>query len=305
MDYKLEEHVLQEAVSDLKTISDFIRWTACCFEKADMSFGHGTDNAWDEAMTLILDTLQLPKETDPSLFNCRLIKNERKALVANIAQRVNNKKPLSYITNRAIFAGQEFFVDERVLIPRSPIAELIEGQFQPWLLYPPQKILDLCTGSGCIGFTCAMAFPESHVDVSDISEDALAVAEINQEMLQLEEQCELIQSDLFENLQGREYDLIISNPPYVDAVDMAMLPAEYHFEPEIGLASGTDGLDLTRKILAEASNYLSRNGILIVEVGNSAAALEQAFPDIAFTWLEFERGGHGVFMLDKSQLESL
>ncbi len=302
MDYKLEEHILQEAVSDLKTISDYIRWTACCFEMADLSFGHGTDNAWDEAMTLILDSLKLPKETDPSLFNCRLVNSEKVTLVNNIAQRVNDKKPLSYITNLARFAGVEYFVDERVLIPRSPIAELIENHFEPWLLSPPQKILDLCTGSGCIALSCALSFPDSYVDASDLSEDALAVAEINRKELELEDQCELIQSDVFENLQGREYDLIISNPPYVDATDMSTLPTEYHFEPEVGLASGVDGLDITRKILGQAANYLSRDGVLIVEVGNSAAALEQAFPVLPFTWFEFERGGHGVFMLKKSQL---
>ena len=303
MDYKIAERVLQEAVSDLKTISDFIRWTATTFEKANLSFGHGTDNAWDEAFTLILNTLQMPKDTDSSLFNCRLITSEKQAIVDNIVIRVNERKPLSYITHSAWFAGHEYYVDERVLVPRSPIAELIDNHFEPWFLHPPSKILDLCTGSGCIALACAMAFPEAHVDGSDISEDALSVAQINRVKLSLEEHCELIQSDLFENLQGKKYDLIVSNPPYVDAVDMEMLPGEYHFEPEIGLASGDDGLDITRKILAQAANYLTDSGILIVEVGNSAPALEQAFPDLPFTWLEFERGGDGVFMLEKAQLK--
>jgi len=302
MDYKIAEEVLQEAVTDLKTISDFIRWTACCFEESDLCFGHGTDNGWDEAMTLVLDSLSMPNDTDPSLFNCRLITTEKKLLINNIAQRINDKKPLSYITNSAIFAGQEYFIDERVLVPRSPIAELILNKFEPWLLFPPQKILDLCTGSGCIALASAMAFPESEVDASDISEDALAVAEINRASFGLEEQCQLIQSDLFENLQGKKYDLIISNPPYVDEVDMAMLPKEYQFEPELGLASGKDGLDLTRIILAQARDFLNTNGVLIVEVGNSAPALEEAFPELPFTWLSFERGGEGVFMLERSQL---
>lgn len=302
MDYRIAEEILQEAATDLKTISDFIRWIACRFEESDLSFGHGTDNGWDEAMTLVLDTLSMPKDTDSSLFNCRLIATEKKQLINNIALRINDKKPLSYITNSAIFAGQEFYVDERVLVPRSPIAELILNKFEPWLLYPPKKILDLCTGSGCIALATAMAFPESTVDATDISDDALAVAEINRTGLGLDEQCHLIQSDLFENLQGKKYDLIISNPPYVDAVDMAMLPKEYRFEPELGLASGKDGLDLTRKILAQAKGFLNNNGVLIVEVGNSAAALEEAFPDLPFTWLSFERGGEGVFMLERSQL---
>lgn len=302
MDYKIAEEDLQEAVSDLKTISDFIRWTACCFERANLTFGHGTDNAWDEAVTLILDTLLMPKDTDPGIFDCRLTTKEKALITENIAQRINDRKPLSYITGSARFAGHEFYVDERVLIPRSPIAELIEQKFQPWLLHPPGRILDLCTGSGCIALAIAAGFPEALVDGSDLSEDALAVALINRERLGLEEHCEFIQSDLFDNLKGRKYDLIISNPPYVDALDMEMLPDEYHFEPELGLASGTDGLDITRKILRHAKEHLNDNGVLIVEVGNSAPALEKAFPELPFTWLEFSRGGHGVFLLEKYQL---
>ncbi len=302
MDYKIEEDLLQEAITDLITISDYIRWMACCFEESDLSFGHGTDNAWDEAMTLLLDSLNMPDNTDPSLFNCRLLTSEKKTLINNIIQRINDKKPLSYITNRARFAGQEYYVDERVLIPRSPIAEIIQNNYEPWLLYKKKKILDLCTGSGCIALASALAFPECEIDASDISNDALAVAEINREKFGLEEQCQLIQSDLFENLKGSKYDLIISNPPYVDAVDMAMLPKEYQFEPELGLASGKDGLDITRRILAEAKNFLNTNGVLIVEVGNSAPALEAAFPELPFTWILFERGGEGVFMLERSEL---
>jgi len=305
MDYKIAEQVLQEAASDLTTIGDFIRWTASSFENSNLYFGHGTDNAWDEAVALVLETLSMPKITDPVLFNCRLTGTEKQNIVNNISLRINERKPLSYITHKAWFAGQEYYVDERVLIPRSPIAELIENHFEPWLLHSPLKILDLCTGSGCIALACAMAFPEADVDGSDFSEDALAVAEINKKKLSLEAHCNFIHSDLFTNLQVKKYDLIISNPPYVDALDMSTLPIEYQFEPELGLASGNDGLDITRKILAQAANYLSENGILIVEVGNSAAALELAFPDMQFTWLEFERGGEGVFLLDKSQLTLL
>ncbi|MCP4413756.1 MAG: 50S ribosomal protein L3 N(5)-glutamine methyltransferase [Gammaproteobacteria bacterium] len=302
MDYKIADNLLQEAKTDLITIRDYIRWMACCFEESDLSFGHGTDNAWDEAMALVLDSLNMPENTDMSLFNCRLLTSEKKTLIKNIRQRINEKKPLSYITNKARFAGQEYYVDERVLVPRSPIAELIQNNFEPWLHSPPLKILDLCTGSGCIALASALAFPESVVDASDISDDALAVAEINRANFGLEEQCQLIQSDLFENLKENKYDLIISNPPYVDAEDMAMLPKEYHFEPELGLASGKDGLDITRRILAQASGFLNTNGVLIVEVGNSAPALEAAFPELPFTWLLFEQGGEGVFMLERSQL---
>jgi len=243
----------------------------------------------------------MPDDTDTGLFNCRLITSEKQSIADNIAVRINERKPLAYITHRARFAGQEYYVDERVLVPRSPFAELIENQFAPWLTQSPTSILDLCTGSGCIALACAMTFPDAHVDGSDLSEDALSVAHLNREHFGLEERCELIQSDLFENLQARKYDLIISNPPYVDAVDMAMLP-EYHFEPELGLASGEDGLDITRRILATAAEHLTDEGILIVEVGNSAPALEEAFPDLAFTWLEFERGGDGVFLLERDQL---
>jgi ribosomal protein L3 glutamine methyltransferase len=304
MDYKIAEQVFQEAVNDLHTIRDFIRWTACSFEKADLSFGHGTDNAWDEAVSMILDSLDMPNTTDSGLFSCRLTTTEKQKIVDNIDSRINQRKPLSYITNKAWFGDNEFYVDERVLIPRSPIAELIENKFSPWLLDTPESILDLCTGGGCIAITTALTYPDAQVDGSELSEDALAVASINKEKFGLDDRCNFIQSDLFENLKGKKYDLIISNPPYVDAVDMTMLPAEYHFEPEMGLASGKDGLDITRKILAQASEYLTNKGVLIVEVGNSAPALEDAFPDLAFTWIDFERGGHGVFMLEKKQLPS-
>ena len=304
MDYKIAEQDLQEAIDDLKTISDFIRWTACCFERANLSFGHGTDNAWDESVTLILDSLQMPNETDAALFNCRLTGAEKTAIVSNVSDRINLRKPLSYITNRARFAGYDFYVDDRVLVPRSPIAELIENHFEPWLLHKPTSILDLCTGGGCIAIACAMTFPDATVTGSDISEDALSVARLNNEHFDLEDRCDFIQSDLFENLQGKKYDLIISNPPYVDAEDMSELPEEYQFEPKLGLASGNDGLDITRKILAEAGNHLSDTGILIVEVGNSSVALIEAFPDLPFTWIEFTRGGDGVFMIEKSQIPS-
>ena len=199
MDYKIAEQDFQESIEDLKTISDFIRWTACCFEKADISFGHGTSNAWDEAVRLILSTIQMPDHTDSGVFGCRLTGSEKQHIASNISARINDRKPLSYITNSAWFAGHDFYVDERVLVPRSPIAELIENQFEPWLLHSPESILDLCTGSGCIALSCAMAFPEAKVDGSDISEDALAVAAINKDKFDLGSRCQFIQSDLFDN----------------------------------------------------------------------------------------------------------
>ncbi len=302
MEYKISDQHLQEAVRDLHTISDFIRWTACCFESNSLCFGHGTDNGWDESVTLILDTLNIPKETGNELLNCRLTETEKKLITHNISERINHSRPLAYLTNSARFAGHEFFVDERVLIPRSPIAELIENHFEPWLLHPPKSILDLCTGGGCIALSCAMAFPEASVTGSDISAEALEVAAINAEKYGLQNETQFIQSDLFANLKGQTFDLIVSNPPYVDAQDMASLPDEYHFEPELGLASGEDGLDITRVILAQAAEHLNEGGTLIVEVGNSAPALEDAFPDLPFTWLEFTRGGDGVFLLEKIEL---
>jgi len=302
MEYKLTDQQLQEAVDDLKTISDFIRWTASCFETANLFFGHGTNNSWNEAMRLILDSLKIPKETASEIFNCRLTKTERDLLAVHISERVRDKKPLPYITNVASFAGYEFFVDERVLIPRSPIGELVNNRFEPWLLHQPQSILDLCTGGGCIALSCAMTFPEAKVVGSDISEDAIDVAKINSKRYSLDESVELIKSDLFDQLQARTFDLIVCNPPYVDAEDMEYLPKEYQHEPKLALASGMDGLDITRKILEQAASHLNAGGLLIVEVGNSAEALVLAYPNLAFTWFEFENGGDGVFMLEKSQL---
>ncbi|MCV6603988.1 MAG: 50S ribosomal protein L3 N(5)-glutamine methyltransferase, partial [Porticoccaceae bacterium] len=200
------------------------------------------------------------------------------------------------------FCGLEFMVDERVLIPRSPIGELIEQEFTPWLQQPPQRILDLCCGSGCIGIACAYAFEEAQVDVSDISAGALDVATQNIHLHHLEGQVRAVQSDLFQGLSGECYDLIVCNPPYVDADDYRSMPSEFQHEPELALASGEDGLDFTRRLLAQVADHLSDNGVLVLEVGNSWPALEQAFPEIAFNWLEFERGGHGVCVLMREQL---
>jgi ribosomal protein L3 glutamine methyltransferase len=235
-------------------------------------------------------------------LDARLIRAERERVVANIQRRISERIPAAYITGQAWFAGMPFVVDERVLVPRSPIAELIQKQFSPWLDEAPQQILDLCTGSGCIGIACAYAFPDAEVQLSDISFDALAVAEENILQHGLEDRVFALQSDLFENLQGQRFDLIVSNPPYVDAEDMASLPQEYHAEPELGLASGVDGLDFTRRLLGGVLDYLSDNGVLVVEVGNSWPALEAAYPQLPFTWVEFERGGHGVFVLTAADL---
>lgn len=288
---------------ELFTLRDFIRWGASEFTAAKLYFGHGTDNAWDEAEQLVLHGVHLSPPLADEWLGARLTHAERERVVNNLLRRINERIPAAYITGQAWFAGLPFTVDERVLVPRSPIGELIQKQFSPWLTQEPAHVLDLCTGSGCIGIACAYAFPDAAVQLSDISFDALAVAEENIHLHGLEDRVFAMQSDLFENLAGQTFDLIVSNPPYVDEDDLATMPAEYHAEPEIGLGSGTDGLDFTRRLLSEASNYLTEAGVLIVEVGNSWVALADACPHVPFTWIEFERGGHGVFMLRKDELE--
>lgn len=289
---------------DLVTIRDYIRWAVSQFTAAGLYFGHGTDNAWDEAEYLVLHAIHLLPPLDDIWLDSRLTLTERSNILALLSQRINDRVPAAYLTGRAWFAGLPFKVDERVLVPRSPIAELIQKHFEPWLATEPQYILDLCTGSGCIGIACAYAFPEAEVDLVDISADALAVARDNIAEHELTERVNTYQSDLFSNVPGRRYDLIVSNPPYVDAEDLAAMPAEYHAEPAVGLSSGIDGLDFTRRLLSEVANHLTEEGILICEVGNSWAALEEAFPDVPFIWLEFEHGGHGVFMLSAEVLRS-
>lgn len=287
----------------LQTVRDFIRLGASQFNRAGLHFGHGTNNALDEAVWLVLHALHLPPDLPVEYFDARLTGAEKRAVMALFQRRVEERLPVPYLINSAWFAGLEFHVDERVLIPRSPIAELIEQGFSPWI--EPDRVnsvLDLCTGGGCIAVACAMAFPQAAVDASDLSTAALEVAEINVERHHLQEQLELVHSDLFENLQGRRYDIIVSNPPYVDGRDMAALPAEFRHEPELALAAGDDGLDIVRRILEQASQYLNPGGILVVEVGNSEQALVDAFPELPFVWLEFERGGDGVFLLTREQL---
>ncbi len=287
----------------LQTVRDFIRLGASQFNRAGLHFGHGTNNALDEAAWLVLHALHLPPDLPVGYFDARLTGAEKRAVMALFQRRVEERLPVPYLINSAWFAGLEFHVDERVLIPRSPIAELIEQGFSPWI-EPDRvnRVLDLCTGGGCIAVACAMAFPQAAVDASDLSTAALEVAEINVERHHLQEQLELVHSDLFENLQGRRYDIIVSNPPYVDGRDMAALPAEFRHEPELALAAGDDGLDIVRRILEQASQYLNPGGILVVEVGNSEQALVDAFPELPFVWLEFERGGDGVFLLTREQL---
>jgi len=287
----------------LISIQDYIRWGASRFNAAELFFGHGTDNALDEATQLVLSSLSLPPDLPASYRDCRLTSDERVAIVDLFDRRIRERIPAAYLTHKAWFAGLEFYVDEHVLIPRSPLAELVETGFGPWV--EPEnlaRILDLCTGCGCIGIAAAVYLPDADVDLADISPAALAVAARNIEAHGLEDRVRVIESDLFAGLTGQKYDLIVVNPPYVPVEELAILPAEYHREPLLGLAGGANGLDLVVRILYEAPRHLNEEGVIIVEVGKTAPALEALFPGIPFMWIEFERGGEGVFILDRNSL---
>lgn len=296
---KIEDQISLE----LATVGDCVRWAETCFERAQLHFGHGTDNAWDEALHLIFGSLQLEWTSDPSVLDCRLSAAEKAVLIENVRRRVEERIPVPYLTGRAWFAGLEFKIDRRAIIPRSPIAELIEQEFVPW--YPGagiKRALDLCCGSGCIGLAIAAWLPDTRVDLADIDAEALALAHENTGLLALGDRVELLESDLFSGLRGRQYDLIVTNPPYVDAQDLESMPVEYSYEPGVALGSGADGLATIRQILATAVHHLSPDGLLVAEVGNSWQALEAAFPLVPFTWIELERGGHGVFVLTAQEL---
>lgn len=292
-----------EVLSSLTTLRDYIRWGASRFAEANLNFGHGTAAPLDEAAALVLHTLRLPYNLSEFYLQSALTAEERQAVVTVFERRINERKPAAYLTHEAIFAGLPFYVDERVLVPRSPIAELIEQRFAPWVEEGQVvRILDLCTGSACIAIACAYAFPEAEVDAVDLSADALAVAEINVEKHHLSNELMLYQSDLFTALPEAQYDIIVSNPPYVAIEEWQQLPPEFHAEPEIGFVAGESGLDIVIRILAEAKDYLSPQGILVIEVGSSAQTLQETFQDIPFYWLDFERGGDGVFLLTADQV---
>jgi len=292
-----------ETIQALMTVRDYIRWAASRFAEAKLFHGHGTATALDDAAALVLHSLHLPYNLSESYFSARLTEAEREKIVDLVNRRISTRIPSAYLMHEAIFAGLPFYVDERVLVPRSPIAELIHEQFTPWL-EPDNvvRVLDLCTGSACIAIACAYAFPDALVDAVDLSEDALEVAKINLAKHELEEQLTLYHSDLFSALPAQKYDLIVSNPPYVAIAEWEQLPAEFHAEPEMGFTGGESGLDLVIKILVDAADYLSEQGILVIEVGSSAETLQEKFPDIPFYWLNFENGGDGVFLLTAEQV---
>jgi ribosomal protein L3 glutamine methyltransferase len=295
---------MTQATTELFTVRDWIRFAVSQFEASDIFYGHGTDNAYDEAVWLIMSTLHLPHETLNNFLDARILPTERNQLADFIEQRITQHTPTAYLLKEAWLQGFKFYVDERVLIPRSFIAELLSSDLSPWIEFPEmvESAADICTGSGCLGILLANSFPNATIDVIDISQDAIDVANINIKNYGLEEQVTAIKSDMFSALTGKTYDLIISNPPYVDAPSMATLPQEYRNEPQLALGSGTAGLDHTHTILREAANYLNDDGILIVEIGHNRDALLEAYPDVAFTWLEVSSGNQFVFLLTKSQL---
>lgn len=289
-------------IDDLHSVRDYLRYASSQFSASPVFFGHGTDNVWDEAVQLVMRSLHLPLENNTVFLDARLTRTERELILERIRRRVSERVPLAYLLGEAWFMGMPFHVDERVLVPRSPIGELIENGFQPWLGDKTvDRILDLCTGSGCIGIGAASVFTEAEVDLSDISADALAVAESNIELHGVRDRVRTVQSDVFDAINGR-YDVIVSNPPYVDAGDLAGMPEEYRHEPELGLAAGQDGLDIAHRIIAGAAEHLTPGGLLIVEVGNSWVALDEAYPDLPITWLDFENGGDGVFVVAEQDL---
>ncbi len=293
---------METASAGLRTLRDWVRFGASAFNEAGLCFGHGTDNAFDEALALVLHALHLNHDVAPEYLDARLTQTEAARVHALFSRRIVERIPAAYLTNEARFAGLSFYVDERVVVPRSPIAELIEQRFEPWLGREPRAILDLCCGSGCIGIACALTFPDAAVTLADRDPGALDVARRNVAHYGIEDRVRIAASDLFSALSGEAFDLIACNPPYVDSETYAALPQEYRHEPRAGLESGGEGLDHPRTILAASAEHLSPEGILMLEVGARRASLEKAVPNLEAVWLEFERGGEGVAAITREAL---
>lgn len=296
--------MFNQAKTHLTTVSDLLRFAISRFNQAGLFFGHGTTDAYDEAAYLILHTLHLPLDRLEPFLDARLLPAEVEEVIDILQKRVEQRLPAPYLTHEAWLGQFRFYVDERVIVPRSFIAELLRDQLAPWVEEPEDITsgLDMCTGSGCLAILMAHTFPNALIDAVDLSPDALDVAKRNVADYGLEEQINLIQSDLFAALPGKRYDLIVSNPPYVNAPSMRTLPEEYRREPQLALASGEDGLDHVRVILLEAPGRLTENGLLVVEIGHNRDALEAAFPDLPFTWLETSAGDEHVFLLSRDQM---
>ena len=289
--------------AELTSIIDLIRYAASRFGAAGLTFGHSHDNAIDEATHLVLSSLHLPPDLPPAYGAGKLTTEEKTKVLALIERRIATREPVAYLVGEAWFAGMPFKSDARALVPRSPIAELIEDGFSPWLDgRTVERALDLCTGSGCIGIAMAAYNPAWQVDIVDISDDALTLARENIARHQLERQVRAVRSDLFAALKGERYGLIVSNPPYVTDAEYAALPGEYAHEPKLGLTAGADGLDLALRILREAPDHLTDDGLLIVEVGESERALNELLPEVPFTWIEFKVGPMGVFAIERNDL---
>jgi ribosomal protein L3 glutamine methyltransferase len=296
--------MIHGATEELVTVRDWLRWAVSRFNEAGLHFGHGTDNAWDEAVWIVLATLHLPRDTLEPFLDARLTGSERHALLERLQQRVVHRLPAAYLLNEAWLGEFRFHVDPRVIVPRSYFAELLEDGFAPWIEHPESvaSALDLCTGSGCLAIVMAHAFPNAAVDAIDISPEALEVARRNIADYGLEDRVHAIESDLFAKAKGRRYDLIICNPPYVTAAAMEALPAEYRHEPALALAAGRDGLDVVRRILAQARKHLNPRGVIAIEVGHNQELVNEAFPDLPAVWLDTEHADGKVFVLTREDL---
>ena len=298
----MDKIFIHEVVDELETLMDMVRWTFSRFNSSDLFYGHGTDNPWDESKYLVYSLLNLPFDLPDSFLSSKLTKTEKSLILEKVIKRINERVPVPYLTNRAFYRGYEFFVNEHVLIPRSPIGEIIEKKLDVDYAINPSNILDLCSGSGCIGILAALKYPNAEVDLVDISEEAIKVCEENIHAYNLEDRVFPIISDLYENLNHSKYDIILTNPPYVDQEDMESLPEEFIHEPRLALEAGEDGLILVKNILRNSLKHLNDDGLLICEVGNSMVHMLEQFPNTNFNWVEFEQGGHGVFIMNKDEL---